>query len=69
MQNVAGVLWAEVTALGTLGAAAPMPDDARVARRAGRSRPSQAAQPDEVLALHAGHLQLALTVPATEGCN
>jgi hypothetical protein len=67
IQRVDGVLWSEVTELGTLGGAA---DPSTLA---GPSTPSLLpvvdCGPNEVLALYTAHLQLTLTVPSAEECS
>ncbi len=67
IQNVDGVLWSEVTELGSLG---PASDPATLSFPAVPSlSPVVACEANEVLALYAAHLQLTVTVPAAEECS
>jgi hypothetical protein len=66
IQRVGGVLWAEVTELGSLG---PASGPATLAYPTAPSlAPVVACESNEVLALHAAHLQLMVTVPAAAEC-
>ncbi len=67
IQNVDGVLWSEVTQLGTIGTAV---DPSTLAYPAASSlAPVVASGNDQVLSLHTAHLRLALTVPPGEQCS
>jgi hypothetical protein len=67
IQRVGGVLWAEVTELGSLG---PASDPATLPYPTTPSlTPAIACESNEVLALHAAHLQLTMTVPAAAECR
>jgi hypothetical protein len=67
IQNVVGVLWAEVTALGLLGDA---DDPSTLSFPATPALTSAVSGADtEVLALYDAHLRLSLNVPAAESCS